>query len=77
MEQQVLGGLQAWVLDSRARSEWVDIWRSEVQGRGRDLEGLSESLDLILVLAFLAFFVFVYTRIRKSEPRSGRAAGND
>lgn len=77
VEQQILGGLQPWMLDSRVRAEREEIWRSEIRGRGRDLEGLSETLDLVLGLVIIGFLVFVYTRIRKSEPRSGRTPRSD
>ena len=76
-DQEVLGRLQPWLLDSDARSEWQKIWETDIRGRGRNLENLSETLDLILGVALIGFLVFVYSRIRKSEPRRARTTTTD
>ncbi len=71
VQTQLLAGLYPLELDPNLRRAWLEIWETEIRGRGRDLEGLSESLDLILGILLLAFLFFVYTRMRKEDRSDG------
>ncbi len=70
-ETAVLDGLHPLELDPTVRRHWLELWETEIRGQGRELEGLSESLDLILGILLLAFLFFVYTRMRKEDRSDG------
>ena len=70
-ERGLLAGLHPLELDPNLRRLWLELWETEIRGQGRDLEGLSGSLDLILGILLLAFLFFVYTRMRREDRSDG------